>query len=275
MKLHYFSKYPNFGDTINPWFWRHYINCHFDNNSDEIFVGIGTLINDELPINCKAIHIMGTGAGYGEKIPRQQKNWIVHCVRGPLTARAIGVSPSHAITDPAVLISELVPTITDRDCRCAFMPHVELDSPRLQKLVESCDIRYISPKDDPESVISSVNRSGRLITSAMHGAILADALRVPWYPVSNSPNILTFKWLDWFQSMNIKANLHRIPTIWPDRQPGVKGTLIVYTKEALFKRELIRIQSRGSFQLSSKFLLKEKCEKLKKIFSDFNNLRSL
>ena len=148
MKLHYFRKYSNFGDTINPWFWRHYINCHFDNNSDEIFVGIGTLINDELPVDCKTLHIMGAGAGYGKKIPRQQKNWIVHCVRGPLTARAIGVSPSHAITDPAVLLSELVPTMTDRDCTCAFMPHVALDSQRLQKLGLFVIFRGQEPTDD-------------------------------------------------------------------------------------------------------------------------------
>lgn len=31
----------------------------------------------------------------------------------------------------------------------------------------------------------------------MHAAIIADAFRVPWVPMVTSPQINTFKWLDW------------------------------------------------------------------------------
>jgi succinoglycan biosynthesis protein ExoV len=37
----------------------------------------------------------------------------------------------------------------------------------------------------------------------MHGAIVADALRVPWVPIVTSPRILKLKWQDWCSSVNL------------------------------------------------------------------------
>jgi succinoglycan biosynthesis protein ExoV len=37
----------------------------------------------------------------------------------------------------------------------------------------------------------------------MHGAILADTLRVPWIPVITSPIINVFKWRDWTMSLGL------------------------------------------------------------------------
>ncbi|MBV5343050.1 hypothetical protein JZU68_05380, partial [bacterium] len=114
----------NFGDSINPWFWSHYIDRPFEEDSDELFVGIGTLLNNRLPANYSAIHVMGSGAGYGEYIPSCPKNWRVHCVRGPLTADSIGIDRKYAIADPAILLNELVPLSNCKAFTCSFMPHV-------------------------------------------------------------------------------------------------------------------------------------------------------
>lgn len=35
-----------------------------------------------------------------------------------------------------------------------------------------------------------------VLADAMHAAIIADAMRVPWLPLITSPQINTFKWLD-------------------------------------------------------------------------------
>jgi succinoglycan biosynthesis protein ExoV len=38
----------------------------------------------------------------------------------------------------------------------------------------------------------------------MHAAIVADAMRVPWIPLVTSPQVNTFKWLDWTRSMKVQ-----------------------------------------------------------------------
>ena len=37
----------------------------------------------------------------------------------------------------------------------------------------------------------------------MHGAIVADALRIPWIPLKVMPDLLEFKWQDWCMSINV------------------------------------------------------------------------
>ena len=52
MYLHYFkSKTNNFGDALNPWFWEDVVGLNFDDNKEEVLVGIGTLLNDQNPFS--------------------------------------------------------------------------------------------------------------------------------------------------------------------------------------------------------------------------------
>jgi len=271
MKLHYYAKQPNFGDSINPWFWSKNLNIDFEDESDELFVGIGTLLSHHLPTDYRLIHIMGSGTGYGKSLPNIQDNWRVHFVRGPMTATALGLPANAAITDPAVLLHELTPPQSSRDIPCGFMPHMSCDSPRMKKLVEHSGIQYISPSDDPATIIDRISRCDRLISSAMHGAILADSLRVPWYPVSTSKqNILEFKWHDWFQSMGITNELYKLPTIWPEPVSGTFHGAYAKLKESLFCWHLRRIPLKGRFILSDNRMLEDRSTQLKEAFFLFN-----
>jgi succinoglycan biosynthesis protein ExoV len=45
----------------------------------------------------------------------------------------------------------------------------------------------------------------------MHGAILADAFRVPWIAVSSSRSINSFKWNDWARSLGVTYAPKHIP----------------------------------------------------------------
>lgn len=272
MKLFYFNRFANFGDSINPWFWKQYIDTPFSDDCDQLLVGIGTLINNLLPEDYREIHVLGSGAGYGHFIPKKRENWHIHCVRGPLTAKALEIDDKYAITDPAILLNELTTIGTNRNMNCGFMPHIGIDSPRLKETVEECGILYISPGDEPAKVIEEVNRCERLICSAMHGAILADALRVPWYPVSTSNEILPFKWQDWLSSMQIEKELHQLITIWPHLSPGIKGSISNPTKKILFRLQLKKIQKTGKFILSEQRVFDQRKSQLKDVFFDFNKI---
>ena len=53
----------------------------------------------------------------------------------------------------------------------------------------------------------------KIVAEAMHGAIVADALRVPWVPVQLSDRILNLKWWDWCRSLNMEYKPLRFPPV--------------------------------------------------------------
>jgi succinoglycan biosynthesis protein ExoV len=73
-------------------------------------VGIGSLINNGLPKRtryARKIVIFGTGVGYGKEFPKLDESYTIYCVRGLLSAQALGISEKLAITDGAVLIRQV------------------------------------------------------------------------------------------------------------------------------------------------------------------------
>jgi succinoglycan biosynthesis protein ExoV len=113
----------NFGDELNHVLWRHFLPGAFDHDDGTQFVGIGTLLNDRLPAAPRTV-IFGAGVGYNGP-PRLDRSWKIYCVRGPLSARALGLSADMAVTDPALLTRELTNSHSRSGPRWkyAFMPH--------------------------------------------------------------------------------------------------------------------------------------------------------
>ncbi len=207
MKLFYYRE-NNFGDKLNPWLWEKLIPGVIDNDATTSFVAIGTLINDGLPIktkNSRVRVIFGTGVGYGKALPQLDDSYKIYCLRGPLSAQALGVSEKLAVTDGAVLIRNLFDNYHHKKVyKFSYMPHYELAGENWSLVCESLGFGYIDPRWSIEKVLSCISETEVLLAEAMHGAIIADALRVPWVPIITNPTILQFKWQDWCQSIDVK-----------------------------------------------------------------------
>lgn len=288
MKL-FFCRIPdgNFGDDLNPYLWPRLIPGAFDgtveyrpkdnhaidlaNPADELFVGIGTLIRRELPATAVK-HVFGSGFGYGE--PPTDANWHYHCVRGPLTAARLGLAPEIAITDPAVLIRLLPLPAGGKRHRVSFIPHWEMAlSGDWQAVCRLAGIHYIDPRDTPEAVIADIAATETLITEALHGAIVADALRVPWIPVSSKHTILDFKWKDWCGSVGLTYAPAPVPTFWRPR-PHIGG-LINGAKRMHAAAALTYLRGAGQMQLSADGVLENRIARLVDVLDEFCKARGL
>ncbi|MEQ1766179.1 MAG: polysaccharide pyruvyl transferase family protein, partial [Methylotenera sp.] len=64
-------------------------------------------------------------------------------------------------------------------------------------------INYIDPCAPVETVLDNILSSELVITEAMHGAIVSDALRVPWIPIQPLNSIHAMKWFDWASALDI------------------------------------------------------------------------
>src|SRR5574341_1937889 len=110
MRVLYFKSvdgHSNFGDSLNLYLWDRLFNPSMSvYKPNALFLGIGTLLNAETPIpEADEYIVCGAGAGYG--VPRKlDDRWKFYAVRGPKTAEVLGLDPSLAITDPAILMSK-------------------------------------------------------------------------------------------------------------------------------------------------------------------------
>lgn len=202
MDLFYYKK-GNFGDELNAWLWPKLIPELDTARSDLTFCAIGTILDDALPQEEKII--FGSGAGYSTLSDATLEKASIYFVRGPLTAQKLNLSPEKAISDPGLLVSNFWEV--ERFAKkhpISYIPHHEsLKEGYIIRLCETAGIKLIDPRQDVETVLTEMSQSELILAEAMHGAIIADTLRIPWVPIKLGSQILDFKWNDWCQSMHI------------------------------------------------------------------------
>ncbi|WP_018169295.1 polysaccharide pyruvyl transferase family protein [Thioalkalivibrio sp. ALMg9] len=272
MYLYSYRKRPNFGDALNDYLWPRFIRTPLEAEpgSNEVFVGIGTLLNERLPAS-GVLHIFGSGLGYGTVPAEAVARWTVHFVRGPLTAASLNLDPKLAISDPGILLHRTEDLNPKKDIDCAFMPHHALFSERMRQLCEQAGVHFIHPEASCDSVIDQIGRSRKLICSAMHGAITAEALRVPWLPVITNRQMLLSKWHDWSASMQTEVHFHKLPTIWSHANRSPHGWVLAKFKGNAFSRKLKQLARKGNFQLGADRILQDRIQRIENKIHDFNS----
>lgn len=199
--LKYYQGEGNYGDQINLVIWKEYINEAKLKEKVTLY-GIGTILRSSNVEDGKKV-IFGSGVGYGDP-PDITDEWVPYCVRGPKTASRLGISQEYAVTDPGILIADFIEREESRS-GVAFFPH-ESSLRRIpwKKYCSWLGLKFISPRWSVERVSRLIAGAEVVVTEAMHGAITADALRVPWIPIIMNDEILKFKWKDWCASMNLE-----------------------------------------------------------------------
>lgn len=214
MKLFYYkSDFGNFGDDLNPWLWPQILGELDAFCSADWLVGIGTILDrrlDDLP-GTKLV----MGSGFNPALPTsdRKKEIQIAFVRGPLSAKALGLEESKSVTDGAILVSRLFdPSKLHKRGRPLFIPHfhtaINFDCARA---AEMADVDYLDPRSSVSHSLHAIGQASIVIAEAMHGAIVADALRIPWLRIRahnyiRQPRMAEFKWQDWGMSMSVMTN---------------------------------------------------------------------
>lgn len=214
MKPFYWRGTTNFGDYLNSWLWPELIPELIEIDDNIRLVGIGSLLKSSLNYLEGTKVIFGTGSGYGN-IPAKKayEDWQFRFVRGPLTAKCFELDESKAVVDGAWLVGLLpqFPPATSKK-GVAFVPHwTTAETGNWLKVCEDVGFTYVDPLGDLHNILSQINASELVVTESLHGAIMADLFRTPWIPVSMSPKFLPFKWVDWFKSIEVNADVYQLP----------------------------------------------------------------
>jgi succinoglycan biosynthesis protein ExoV len=235
MQLYYFKdRWGNFGDDLNPWLWRQLLPEALQGDPDELLVGIGTLLNHRLSA-APLKHVFGSGYGYGRK-PVIDGRWRFHAVRGYGTARALGLPKDTVITDAALLVRAVRgPRQVQATQRFGFIPHCHshlwFD---WSAVCNQLGFHHIDVRWDVERVMAEMSQCEVLICEAMHGAIVADALRIPWIPVSCYADTSDFKWCDWLSTVELPYAPTRVTSLFDaERRLNVRARLKNQVKRSL------------------------------------------
>ena len=214
-----YYKGKNFGDAINPMIFNHLLPGFFDDDPAERFLGIGSILGFEKGDDkTKKMIVFSSGFAY-DNPPVITDRYDIRCVRGPMTASALKIDKSKAVTDGAILLRQLPEFQNEqpKKYKFSFIPHYRSEQmfDRWDKVLKPLGIHYISPASDPVDVIQQIRQSECIIAEAMHAAIIANTFRVPWIPVRMFNHINAFKWQDWMLSVEMdNYKPHVLPRIY-------------------------------------------------------------
>jgi succinoglycan biosynthesis protein ExoV len=272
----------NFGDDLNPWLWERVFPGAFSGRvphdprqrealdpSATLLIGIGTLLNNRVPAANPKI-VLGSGCGYGSA-PELDASWRVLAVRGPRSAERLGLPTSLGLLDPGVLAADYWPA-GERAQRSgvAYMPHCgSARNADWEAIAAEAGVTFIDPQWSVERVLAILASSNALITEALHGAILAEAFRVPWVPVRTNSEVLEFKWHDWCQSIERKYLPTELPSMW--RSPNLGAKLKNSIKRRVAVARLRALRSGQAFALARESVFDDKRARLRSLIDDLRH----
>ncbi|EJZ40477.1 polysaccharide pyruvyl transferase domain protein [Leptospira licerasiae str. MMD4847] len=200
---------------MNPWLWPLLFGQEDESDGLDL-VGIGSILfnNNKIFSKDRTKIVFGSGVRPMQDSFKPSENWRILFLRGPLSSSYLNNNYPH-ISDAAYCIrhTQFFKGTIDQKKKyeISFMPHYQsLDFIDWERICRELKIHFISSKCElgVEYTLREIAASKFLVTEAMHGAILADAFRVPWHrfilstPYTEGPLISEFKWNDWLLSIN-------------------------------------------------------------------------
>lgn len=186
------------------------------------------------------------GSGVERELPQRfrrffQKNWFrkldIRAVRGPLSREylmKLGHQVPEVYGDPAILMPLIYGGLTGlgKKYEVSVIPQLVTEKGIREKYPDAHIISMNT--NDYESVIDQIVQSKLIISSSLHGVILADAYGVPsvWYRGLRKD--IDFKYLDYYASTerkpktiptSIEEAINTEPLPLPDLKPLQEGLL--------------------------------------------------
>lgn len=201
---------PNFGDELGPLLLEHFSGMQTGWTGPALaeIITTGSVL-DVLPHSGWPGIVAGSGKLH-DTTNTDLTSATVLGVRGPLTANAVKMRRHDrhnvVIGDPALLVDELV-EVNVKDHSLGLISHWSDTDRTLYKKYAHLNPFEILATDDPITVIAQIGSCEQLITSTLHGVIVADAYAIPrqpeQFPRMNHPwEGGSFKWSDYFASIN-------------------------------------------------------------------------
>ncbi|WP_417177426.1 polysaccharide pyruvyl transferase family protein [Bacteroides sp.] len=243
--IYYHIKYGGTGIVINSWIYLRFDKIRHRNFGDELnyyllcelteqpisnlidickwgrrgktdLLFIGSLVED---FTTPDTIIWGSGAICGGNKILRNKPKEVRAVRGKLTRNYLlnnGVYCPEIYGDPALLCPLIYQSPVEKKYKIGLIPHVDDFHNPIVKVLEERGVYIIKLADYKKwhDVIDEICQCEIIVSSSLHGLILADAYEIPnvWATISGKLLGGTFKFQDYFSGVNRCVDLPLILT---------------------------------------------------------------
>lgn len=211
----------NFGDSLNVDLVKSIsgetvtiVNNHFTNPDNEtIYMAIGSVLGwaDKNTVIWGTGKMSDTDATMFKEKPKK-----ICAVRGPLTREEIikrGFECPEIYGDPALLMPYFYRPEITIEHKVGFIPH-HIDKVMIPELKKQFpEAHFIDIQMDSYRFIDEVMKCEYIVTSSLHGQIIADAYNIPnaWIKLSDKVLGEGFKYRDYYASV---GRIYQEPLIW-------------------------------------------------------------
>ncbi|TWX67639.1 polysaccharide pyruvyl transferase family protein [Colwellia sp. C1TZA3] len=207
----------NFGDLFTPELFKYYGVTAVESWPEQAeLVGVGSLYG-MVPSTFSGV-FLGTGLIEDQKIQFEHATFAA--VRGELTRKNLGLDRNTPIGDFGLLANKLISKkVIKKKYAVGFIPHyVDQNHPwvnGMQKYLGVSECTIIDVRDSAENVTKQVAECELILSSSLHGIIVADSLSIPnvWLELSDKVIGRGFKFRDYNSaidyeqpSLSIKEN---------------------------------------------------------------------
>lgn len=194
---YWWDGHRNFGDALTPWLLRpRGVLPVLTSPERARMIGVGSIL-EHLPEDYDGV-VWGTGLirDASKDLPKAT----VLAVRGALTRERVGAPETVALGDPGLLASDVIARRKPR-YELGFVPHSDHHaSPEVRALLERHDPRlhFIDVRRSPDHVVSEISRCRHVLSTSLHGLVIADSYGIPGAWARLAPDLLgsTYKFQD-------------------------------------------------------------------------------
>lgn len=190
-------------------------------------MALGTIMANETKAKWfgfkRRLHVWGAGCGQPDEVFSGRHYY--HAVRGLETLKRIqGHHPDVALGDPGLLAGMLVDWPVVKRYKVGFVPHyVDRQHPQAVRFLQRTpDVRLIDVYSGVDLVLREISSCDFIVSSSLHGLIVADALGIPNVRVRFSHGVIDeLKFDDYYSVFSMPLPV----TLRPDACDDLEGLI--------------------------------------------------
>jgi len=242
---------PNVGDELNAMLWPRHVPDLDVLDAADWLVGAGTILDGRLDALRGTKLVMGAGVRCDSTMRRVGSDVRIAGVRGRLSARWLGLPDTAAMGDPGFLVALWREGGPDSGRVVGLVPHLySLQWSTFTARARDAGLEIVSPTLPVVDFLRQLGRCERVFCESLHGAILAEAMRIPWARVRlcahhyEGPGVSEFKWRDAFSVLDADVTSVNAMGLAPVKRAWPVSRHLVRPVQQVLERRLAGVLGR-------------------------------